>query len=101
MGIQFVSLRDNLDLTTPSGRLLLHIVGAMAEFERSLIQERVLAGSHNPNKPGYSRKGKRLGRRLVNIPTARVQRLRGEGLSWGAIAKATGVAKATLLRRIE
>jgi DNA invertase Pin-like site-specific DNA recombinase len=39
-----VSLRDNLDLGTPSGRLMFQIIGAMAEFERALIQERVRAG---------------------------------------------------------
>jgi DNA invertase Pin-like site-specific DNA recombinase len=39
-GIAFVSLRDSLDLSTPSGRLMFQIIGAMAEFERSLIQER-------------------------------------------------------------
>jgi DNA invertase Pin-like site-specific DNA recombinase len=43
-GVAFVSLRDNLDLSTPSGRLMFQIIGAMAEFERSLIQERVRAG---------------------------------------------------------
>jgi DNA invertase Pin-like site-specific DNA recombinase len=43
-GVAFVSLRDNLDLSTPSGRLMLQIIGAMAEFERSLIRERVKAG---------------------------------------------------------
>ena len=39
-GVAFVSLRDNLDLSTPSGRLMFQIIGAMAEFERALIQER-------------------------------------------------------------
>ena len=47
LGVDFVSLRDNLDLTTPSGRLMFQIIGAMAEFERSLIQERVKAGMRN------------------------------------------------------
>jgi Resolvase, N terminal domain len=42
-GVAFVSLRDNLDLSTPSGRLMFQIIGAMAEFERALIQERVKA----------------------------------------------------------
>jgi len=46
-GVAFVSMRDNLDLTTPSGRLMFQIIGAMAEFERSLIQERVRAGLRN------------------------------------------------------
>ena len=57
LGVQFVSLRDNLDLTTPSGRLMFHVIGAMAEFEKSLIQERVCAGLRNARA-----KGKRLGR---------------------------------------
>src|SRR5664280_2116948 len=56
-GVAFVSLRDNLDLSTPSGRLMFQIIGAMAEFERSLIQERVRAGLRNARA-----KGKRLGR---------------------------------------
>jgi len=56
-GIAFVSLRDNLDLGTPSGRLMFQIIGAMAEFERALIQERVKAGLRHARS-----KGKRLGR---------------------------------------
>ncbi len=43
-GVAFVILRDNLDLSTPSGRLMFQFIGAMAEFERALIQERVKAG---------------------------------------------------------
>src|SRR5450755_2498236 len=38
LGVAFVSLRDNLELTTPSGRLMFQVIGAMAEFERALIQ---------------------------------------------------------------
>jgi DNA invertase Pin-like site-specific DNA recombinase len=57
LGVAFVSLRDNLDLTTPSGRLMFQIIGAMAEFERSLIQERVRAGLQHARA-----KGKLLGR---------------------------------------
>lgn len=56
-GIAFISLRDNLDLSTPSGRLMFQIIGAMAEFERALIQERVRAGLRNAKA-----KGKRIGR---------------------------------------
>jgi DNA invertase Pin-like site-specific DNA recombinase len=47
LGVAFISLRDNLDLSTPSGRLMFQIIGAMAEFERALIQERVRAGIRN------------------------------------------------------
>ena len=47
LSVSFISLRDNLDLTTPAGRLMFQIIGAMAEFERSLIQERVRTGLGN------------------------------------------------------
>jgi DNA invertase Pin-like site-specific DNA recombinase len=67
LGVQFVSLKDNLDLTTASGRLMFQIIGAMAEFERSLIQERVRAGLRNARA-----KGKRLGR--PEAPTATASR---------------------------
>ena len=56
-GVAFISLRDNLDLSTPSGRLMMHIIGAMAQFERELIKERVSAGMHAARK-----RGSRIGR---------------------------------------
>ena len=56
VGVPFISLHDNLDLSTPSGRLMFQIIGAMAEFERALIRERVQAGLANAKK-----KGKKLG----------------------------------------
>jgi DNA invertase Pin-like site-specific DNA recombinase len=65
--VAFVSLRDNLDLSTPSGRLMFQIIGAMAEFERSLIQERVKAGLRNAKA-----KGRRLGRPRVAVDAARI-----------------------------
>src|SRR5882762_5207824 len=77
LGVAFVSLRDNLDLTTPSGRLMFQIIGAMAEFERSLIQERVKAGLRNAIA-----KGKKLGRPRVYVDESRVDELRNAGASW-------------------
>jgi DNA invertase Pin-like site-specific DNA recombinase len=56
-GVAFVSLRDNLDLSTPAGRLMFQVIGAMAEFERALIAERVKAGMRNARA-----KGRRIGR---------------------------------------
>jgi putative DNA-invertase from lambdoid prophage Rac len=58
LGITFVSYRENIDLSTPSGRLMFHIIAAMAEFERELIRERVRAGIANARS-----KGKKLGRK--------------------------------------
>jgi DNA invertase Pin-like site-specific DNA recombinase len=60
LGIGFISYQDNLDLTTAQGRLMFHIIGAMAEFERELIRERVKAGLENAR-----RKGRRLGRKPI------------------------------------
>jgi DNA invertase Pin-like site-specific DNA recombinase len=60
LGVGFISYQDSLDLTTAQGRLMFHIIGAMAEFERELIRERVKAGLDNAKI-----KGKRLGRKPV------------------------------------
>ncbi len=56
-GIEFRSLTDGIDTTTTGGRLVFHIMGALAEFERDLIQERTKAGLRAAKK-----RGKRLGR---------------------------------------
>jgi len=92
-GVAFVSFRDNLDLSTPSGRLMFQIIGAMAEFERSLIQERVRAGLRNAQA-----KGKRLGRPRREIDANRVLAMRKTGSTWRAISKELGVGVATIHR---
>jgi DNA invertase Pin-like site-specific DNA recombinase len=53
-GIAFVSLRDNLDLGTPLGRLMFQIIGAMAEFERAPIQERVNDSGDGNSPRGFA-----------------------------------------------
>jgi DNA invertase Pin-like site-specific DNA recombinase len=91
LGVSFISLKDNLDLSTPSGRLMFQIIGAMAEFERALIQERVKAGLRNAKA-----KGKRLGRPRVTVDRAQIARLRAEGLSWAAVGERLGVSEGTV-----
>jgi DNA invertase Pin-like site-specific DNA recombinase len=93
LGLTFISLRDNLDLGTPTGRLMFQVIGAMAEFERALIQERVKAGLRNAKA-----KGVRLGRPRVFVSESRMDALRGAGASWRAIAKELGVSLGTLHR---
>jgi DNA invertase Pin-like site-specific DNA recombinase len=93
LGLTFISLRDNLDLSTPSGRLMFQIIGAMAEFERSLIQERVKAGLRNARA-----KGKRLGRPPIFVSHSRLDTLRASGASWRAISKELGVGVGTAHR---
>jgi DNA invertase Pin-like site-specific DNA recombinase len=93
LGVAFIALRDNLDLSIPSGRLTFHVTGAMAEFERSLIQERVRAGLRNAKA-----KGKRLGRPTVGVDPARIAVLRAAGRSWAEIASETGWTEGTIRR---
>jgi DNA invertase Pin-like site-specific DNA recombinase len=93
LGVAFISFRDNLDLTTPSGRLMFHVISAMAEFERALIQERVRAGLRNARA-----KGKRLGRPRVFVSAAKIADLRKQGRSWAQIVGETGISKGTAQR---
>jgi DNA invertase Pin-like site-specific DNA recombinase len=94
-GVTFISLRDNLDLSTPSGRLMFQIIGAMAEFERALIQERVRAGLRNAKA-----KGKRIGRPRQVVDSLLVLKLRGEGLSWRAISERLNLGLGTVYRAL-
>lgn len=91
IGIAFVSLTDNLDLSTPSGRLMFQVVAAMGEFERELIRERVRSGMRNAKQ-----KGKRIGRPKLILDSAVIDRLRQSGRSWREIAKAAGVSLGTV-----
>lgn len=95
LGVAFISFRENLDLSTPSGRLMFQIIGAMAEFERSLIQERVRAGIRNARA-----KGKRLGRPRVFVSDSKIATLRASGASWRTIALELGVGLGTVYRTI-
>ena len=94
-GVAFISFRDNLDLSTPSGRLMFQIIGAMAEFERSLIQERVRAGLRNARA-----KGKKFGRPRAQVDADRVAALRQEGLSWSQVCRALKVSKGSAQRSV-
>ena len=91
LGIDFVSLREGVDTSTPNGRLVFGIFASIAEFERELIRDRVRAGLRNARA-----KGKRLGRPRVAVDGAKVAALRRAGASWRAIAKRLGVAPGTV-----
>jgi DNA invertase Pin-like site-specific DNA recombinase len=92
-GIEFVSFSEQLDTSTPAGKLVFTVLGAVAELERSLIVERVKAGLRNAKA-----KGKRLGRPRVVMDPARITALRSEGLSWAKIAARLGVGEGTVFR---
>ena len=76
LGIDFISLTEGIDTTTPTGQLLFGIFGAVAQFERELIVERVRAGIAHARSLG-----KQIGRPRVYVDADQVIRLRGEGLS--------------------
>jgi DNA invertase Pin-like site-specific DNA recombinase len=93
--VSFVSLRDNLDLSTPAGRLMLHIIGAMAEFEKSLIQERVVAGIE-----AARRRGVRMGRPKRYVSGMKVRAMREQGVPWRAIAKRLDCGVGTAMKAL-
>jgi DNA invertase Pin-like site-specific DNA recombinase len=90
LGIEFVSLSEQIDTSTPAGKLVFTVLGAVAELERSLIGERVRAGLRNARA-----KGKRLGRPRKAVNLDYLRRLRSEGASWRAVGAALGVSPAT------
>lgn len=94
--VSFISLRDNLDLSTPSGRLMMHIIAAMSEFERSLIVERVTAGIQ-----AAKRRGVRIGRPHTYVSPDKVRLMRDEGVPWRAIAKRLGIGTGTACRALK
>ena len=96
VGVAFISFRDNLDLSTPAGRLMFHVVSAMAEFERALIQERVKAGLRNAKA-----KGRKLGRPRADIDRSQIEALRASGASWREIAEKLGVGLGTVHRSLQ
>ena len=93
LGIAFVSLSESLDTSTPAGKMVFTVLGAVAELERSLIAERVKAGLRNARA-----KGKRLGRPRTVLDASRIAALRSAGYGWRAIAKKLGVGVGTLYR---
>jgi DNA invertase Pin-like site-specific DNA recombinase len=89
LGIAFVSLSEQMDTTTPTGKMVFTVLGAVAELERSLIAERVRAGLRNARA-----KGKTLGRPRSVLDNARISRLRAGGASLRKIAGELGVSPA-------
>lgn len=95
LGVEFVSIHEGTDTSTPAGKLVFSIFGAMAEFERALIAERVRSGIAHARS-----KGVRLGRPEVIVDIAQVRTLREgpDGLGWKPIAKRLKCGIGTLLK---
>jgi DNA invertase Pin-like site-specific DNA recombinase len=82
-----------MDTSTPAGKMVFTVLGAVAELERSLIVERVKAGLRNARA-----KGKRLGRPKKIVDARRIATLRAQGRSWPQIAKQLGCGVGTAYR---
>jgi DNA invertase Pin-like site-specific DNA recombinase len=91
VGVAFVSLAEGIDATTPAGRLQLHVLGAIAEFERARIAERVKAGLARSKA-----NGRRLGRPKRHISERVLSAVRG--LTVRQAAQKLGVSRATAHR---
>lgn len=93
VGVAFVSLGEGIDCTTPAGKLQLHILAALAEFERERIRERVLAGLQRARSQGV-----RLGRPRRRIDAVGLDDV--AGLPLREAARRLGVPRSTLQRRL-
>jgi DNA invertase Pin-like site-specific DNA recombinase len=93
LGIDFISLSESVDTSTPMGKMVFTVIGAVAELERSLIRERVVMGLGRARKAG-----RRLGRPPVHVDAVKVAKLRSQGCSWREITESLGVSKGTAQR---
>jgi DNA invertase Pin-like site-specific DNA recombinase len=95
LGVDLVVLDQAIDTTTPSGRLLFHVLASVAEFERDLIRDRVHAGLRRARAQGV-----KLGRPRVAVDLGRAVSMRSEGKSMRAIARALGVSAMAVNRAL-
>src|SRR5262249_58819338 len=93
LGRAFVSLAEGMDARTPAGKLQMHILGAIAEFERERIRERVLAGLQRAKTLGV-----RLGRPRRRIDPGRLASV--AGLPEREAARQLGIPRSTLRRAL-
>ena len=93
LGIDFVSLHEGVDTSTPNGRLVFGIFASIAEFERELIRDRVRSGLAHAKC-----QGRKLGRVRVMVNASKVASLRAQGRSWAAISAEFGLSKGTAQR---
>lgn len=96
LGIEFVSLTEGVDTSTPMGKMVFTVLGAVAELERSLIVERVKAGMRNAKA-----KGQHIGRPRFDFDTSAVRARVTAGESQRNIAKSLGVSAAFVNKRMK
>ena len=97
-GIAFKSLNDPVDTTNASGRLILHVMAALAEFERSLLVERTQAGLAAAKK-----RGQKLGRQFALTPdqAKSVRQMVEQGMPVAQVARTMRLHRATVYRYLQ
>lgn len=95
IGVAFISLKDGIDVTSASGKLLVHLLGAFSEFESNLLRERVRSGIEARKRRGLPHGRPRL------IDEARASLLREKGFSLSQIAKVLNVSKSTVHKTLK
>lgn len=95
LGVKFIATRDQVDLTTPAGRMFVQILGSLAEFERELIRERIMLGLDHARS-----QGKRLGRPKKNDYEA-VRELRSQGMSYQQIERTLSLSSGSVWRALQ
>ena len=92
LGVDFISLSESIDTSTPMGKMVFTVIAAVAELERSLIRERVVMGLQRAKA-----QGKPIGRPAIQLDSEEMQALKDKGLSYRAIARQLGVSHPTIL----
>ena len=95
LGVHFVSLHEQVDTSTPMGKAMFTIIAAVAELERDILRERVIAGVRRAQA-----QGKHCGRPRVEIDLRPAVAMLKEGRSLNEVAGILGVSRATLRRRL-
>ena len=96
--VNLVSLKDGIDLNTPAGRLMAHMLASVAQYETEVRAERVIAGQARARAEGKTWGGSEKGRRLkvTDEQVTLIRRLRREGESVAGIARATNLTRPTV-----
>lgn len=100
IGVDFVSLRENLDTSTPVGKMMFTLVAGFAEMERGILRERIVAGMAHAAKHG-TKSGKPPGRPKRVFDRVAAAELRTQGMGWDKIADQLGVSVSTLWRHVK